>query len=156
MITKVLGIDTGAPVMSESDRSENSFVLSGGCHCGAVRFDVQVSAMPVIVECNCSICSKSGYLHLIVPKSCFRLLSGEQSITTYRFNTGVARHTFCKVCGIKAFYTPRSNPGSISVNFRCLDHAPEIAGIRLFDGQNWEQARAALSGSDMENRTGRQ
>jgi hypothetical protein len=76
-ITTVFGIDTGAAVLSESDQSENIFVFSGGCHCGAVRFDAQIAAMPVIVECNCSICSKSGSLHLIVPKSRFRLLSGE-------------------------------------------------------------------------------
>jgi hypothetical protein len=90
-------------------------------------------------RCNCSICTRSGFLHLIVPRSRFRLLSGEDTITTYRFNTGVARHTFCSVCGIKPFYTPRSNPDGIDVNANCLDTQPASVTIRDFDGQNWEQ-----------------
>ncbi len=114
----------------------------GGCHCGAVGFEVELEEKPTVYECNCSICDKSGYLHLIVAKTKFRLLSGADAITTYFFNTGVAKHTFCKHCGIKSFYTPRSNPDGISVNLRCLDHPPEIAGIEGFDGQNWEQAQS--------------
>lgn len=106
-------------------------ILSGGCHCGAVRFEVEVPEEPRLVECNCSICSMSGFLHLIVPLSRFRLLSGETQLTTYTFNTGVAKHTFCKVCGIKPFYTPRSNPDGVDVNVNCLDSAllnAEMAG----------------------------
>src|SRR5205085_8733534 len=78
----------------------------GGCHCGAVRFEVLAPADITVVDCNCSICRKTGYLHLIVEKSRFRLVQGEASITTYRFNTGAAQHTFCNVCGIKSFYVP--------------------------------------------------
>ncbi len=113
----------------------------GGCHCGAVRFEVDAPAEIEISECNCSICSRSGYLHLIVPRERFRLLRGEQELTTYRFGTGVARHLFCRTCGIKSFYVPRSHPDGVSVNARCLDEGTVArASLRHFDGRNWEQA----------------
>jgi hypothetical protein len=89
--------------------------------------------------CNCSICSMTAYLHLIVPKTRFRLLHGEDELITYTFNTGVAQHRFCRVCGIKSFYVPRSNPDGISVNVRCLDPATiESVRVTTFDGRNWE------------------
>ena len=97
-------------------------------------------------ECNCSICGKSGFLHLIVPKSLFRLKQGQEDLTTYTFNTGVAKHFFCKVCGIKSFYVPRSNPAGYSINVRCLEQAT-VASVKItpFDGQNWDQHEAELS-----------
>jgi len=110
-------------------------IYRGSCHCGAIRFEVEAPEHIEASDCNCSICSKSGFLHLIVPKSRFRLLAGEESITTYRFNTGVAKHTFCKVCGIKPFYTPRSNPDGIDINVRCLDTPPAQLTVTPFDGQ---------------------
>ena len=112
---------------------------NGSCHCGAVTFDVEA---PEVVEanyCNCSICSKSGFLHLIVPLSRFRLLTGAENLATYTFNTGVAQHRFCKVCGIKPFYTPRSNPDGVDVNVHCLDTRPGRLNVVEFDGRNWEQ-----------------
>lgn len=111
----------------------------GSCHCGAVRFEVEAPERPVCTDCNCSICSKSGYLHLIVPKSKFALLSGAESLTTYTFNTGVAQHKFCKSCGIKSFYIPRSNPDGYDVNLRCLEPQPKDLIVKPFDGKNWEQ-----------------
>ena len=116
----------------------------GSCHCGAVAFEVEAPEAIVAQECNCSICAKAGFLHLIVPKRHFKLLRGADEITTYAFNTGVARHTFCKVCGIKPFYTPRSNPDGVDVNVRCLDTAPKSLTIEPFDGRNWEQNAASL------------
>jgi len=116
----------------------------GSCHCGAIRFEVEAPEDLEVEECNCSICTKSGYLHLIVPKSKFRLLSGEDHITTYTFNTGVAKHFFCRVCGIKPFYIPRSNPDGYDINVRCLDTRPRSISIAQFDGQNWEQHAHAL------------
>jgi len=114
-------------------------IHTGGCHCGRVRFEVTAPAAISVAECNCSICAKSAYLHLVVPKSRFRLLQGEESITTYTFNTGVAKHYFCKVCGIKSFYVPRSDPDGISVNARCLDPGTVTRmDVRPFDGRNWE------------------
>ena len=118
---------------------------TGGCHCGAVRFEVETSENPVISECNCSICSKAGYLHLIVPEEKFRLVSGLESLSTYTFGTGVAKHYFCKACGIKSFYVPRSNPNGFSVNFRCLDETAALKfSIKPFNGQNWEKHATEL------------
>ncbi len=110
----------------------------GGCHCGAVRFEVEAPEDVDAVDCNCSICRMTGFVHLIVPARDFRLLAGEESLSTYRFNTGVARHRFCRICGIKAFYVPRSNPDGIDVNVRCLDSPPRSLRITAFDGRNWE------------------
>lgn len=112
----------------------------GGCHCGRVRFEVLAEPRLQVIDCNCSICARSGYLHLIVPKSRFKLLSGTDSLTTYRFNTGTAKHFFCSVCGIKSFYVPRSHPDSYSVNARCLDAGTvEAMSVTPADGKNWEQ-----------------
>ena len=113
----------------------------GGCHCGAVRFEVEAPAVIEAFECNCSICAKTAFLHLIVPEARFRLLAGAEALTTYTFNTGVARHLFCRACGVKAFYRPRSNPDGWSVNARCLDAGTvERLEVKPFDGRNWEQA----------------
>jgi len=120
-------------------------LYQGSCHCGAVRFEVEAPDTLLVQDCNCSICAKAGFLHLIVPRSRFRLLSGAESLTEYAFNTRRARHTFCKVCGIKPFYVPRSNPDGIDVNVRCLDPQPANVRIEPFDGRNWEQNAAALS-----------
>jgi hypothetical protein len=119
----------------------------GGCHCGAVRFEVEAPAVLEVDECNCSICSMTGYQHLIVPASRFRLLQGADNLTTYTFNTGVAKHHFCRTCGIKSFYVPRSHPDGYSVNARCLDpgSVQEIRVVRQFDGRNWEQHIHELS-----------
>ena len=113
-------------------------IYEGGCHCGSVRFEVEAPKRIECEECNCSICAKSGNLHLIVPKSRFKLLRGKPELVTYTFNTGVARHLFCKTCGIKAFYVPRSNPDGYSVNVRCLEPQPLDISIEKFDGRNWE------------------
>ncbi len=114
-------------------------IYQGSCHCGAVTFEVEGEAHLEVDDCNCSICTKSGFLHLIVPLTNFKLLSGQDNLTTYTFNTGVAKHTFCKTCGVKPFYTPRSNPDGIDVNVNCFDPRPNNMTIAKFDGQNWEQ-----------------
>jgi hypothetical protein len=100
------------------------FVLQtyqGGCHCGRVRFRVTAD-LSRVMECNCSICGKKGFLHLIVPP-------------------GVAQHTFCATCGIHPFYIPRSDPDKIDVNVRCLDGI-DIGALAIahFDGRHWEEA----------------
>ncbi|HLG90457.1 MAG TPA: GFA family protein [Alphaproteobacteria bacterium] len=112
----------------------------GGCHCGRIRFRVTAD-LDRVSECNCSICTKKGFLHLIVPKWQFELLSGREDLMTYRFNTGVAQHTFCGHCGIHSFYVPRSDPDKIDVNVRCLDGI-DLVAIRPkpFDGKRWEEA----------------
>ncbi len=114
--------------------------FEGGCHCGRVRFRVTAD-LDRVTYCNCSLCSKKGFLHLIVPPAQFELLQGEGDLTTYQFNTGVARHTFCKICGVQPFYVPRSDPDKIDVNARCLDGVDAGAlSINTFDGRNWEDA----------------
>ena len=114
----------------------------GGCHCGRVRFEVDAPARLEGTECNCSICAKSGFLPLIVPNSQFRLLQGKEFLTTYTFNTGVAKHLFCCVCGVKSFYVPRSHPDGYSVNARCLDQGTVeelIIAPEPFNGREWEK-----------------
>ena len=114
-------------------------IFEGGCHCGAVRFRVRAPELRAL-DCNCSICTKKGFLHLIVARDQFEILSGEESLGDYRFGTGVARHRFCRTCGIHPFYTPRSHPDQVDVNVRCLDEgALERFTIEPFDGRNWEQ-----------------
>lgn len=110
----------------------------GSCHCKAIEFEIECPDEIEVEDCNCSICSKAGFLGLILPLSKFKLLKGNESIETYTFNTGVAKHTFCNVCGVKSFYTPRSNPDGVSINVRCLDTKPSKINIVKFDGQNWE------------------
>lgn len=118
----------------------------GGCHCGRVQFEVEAPAAIRADQCNCSICRMTGYLHLIVPRSDFRLLNGEDDIETYTFNTGVAQHYFCRHCGIKSFYVPRSHPDGISVNTNCLQpDSIESITVTPFDGINWEQNIHKLS-----------
>jgi hypothetical protein len=113
----------------------------GGCHCGRVRFAVRAPAALIALDCNCSICRLSGYLHLIVPAERFELLSGADSLTTYSFNTRIAKHLFCCVCGVKSFYVPRSHPDGYSVNVRCLDVGTvESLSVQAIDGRNWEAA----------------
>lgn len=112
---------------------------SGGCHCGDVRFEVDAPADLDVSYCNCSICRMSGYLHLIVREQAFRLLTADNALSTYTFNTGVARHYFCRRCGIKSFYIPRSNPDGVSVNARCIDPGTvRSISVSDFDGENWE------------------
>jgi hypothetical protein len=118
----------------------------GGCHCGRVRFEVEAPAEIEAIECNCSMCSKSGYLHLIVPQSRFTLVQGWQFLSSYTFNTGIARHLFCRVCGIKSFYVPRSNPDGYSVNVRCLEpQTIKNVNVSSFDGKHWEESAAGLA-----------
>ena len=115
----------------------------GRCHCGRVSFEVSAPSEVEVSECNCSICSRSGYLHLIVPRSRFSLIRGNDSLVTYTFNTGVAKHLFCKVCGVKSFYVPRSHPDAYSVNVRCIEPGSfSRVEVVPFDGLHWEEAMA--------------
>ena len=118
----------------------------GDCHCGNVRFEFDSKPDVQVHRCNCSICDRVGYLHLIIPRSAFNLITSWDELTTYTFNTGVAEHYSCKTCGVKPFYLPRSNPDGYSVNFRCVDTATfgEVV-VQDFDGQNWEENAGALA-----------
>ncbi len=113
---------------------------TGACHCGKVRFRVRGDLAQATI-CNCSMCTKKGFVHLIVPPADFQLLSGSDALVSYRFNTGVAEHKFCGACGIHPFYTPRSDPDKVDVNMRCLDDV-DVSALELqrFDGKHWEEA----------------
>lgn len=129
--------------------------LEGGCHCGSIRFSVTFAAREAL-DCNCTICTKKGFLHLLVPRADVAFVDGvfasgdldelvdEGRLSEYRFGTGVARHTFCTRCGIHPFYVPRSHPDGIDVNVRALDEVAEIGleswKITPFDGRHWEES----------------
>jgi hypothetical protein len=114
----------------------------GGCHCGKVRFRVRADLGTATV-CNCSICTKKGFIHAIVSPADFEVIQGRDQLATYEFNTGIAKHTFCRSCGIHPFYVPRSDPDKIDVNVRCLDDV-DLAQVQPapFDGRHWEDAMA--------------
>ena len=121
--------------------------VSGGCHCGAVRFTAKMPYQPVnALDCNCSICAMTGFLHIMVPHHDFELLTGRDALASYRFGTGTAEHLFCSHCGVKSFYQPRSHPDAWSVNANCLDEPVELQ-IERFDGKQWENAKALLDGN---------
>jgi hypothetical protein len=112
---------------------------AGGCHCGAVRFAADLPDAFETEDCNCSICAMSGNIHVIVPASRFRLVQGQDNLTEYSFNTHTARHLFCRTCGVKSFYVPRSNPDGFAVTWRCLDDWRSLdVTVVPFDGQEWE------------------
>jgi len=119
--------------------------IEGGCHCGAVRFAAEVPEPAIILDCNCSICRRTGFRHLIVPNGDFQLLAGEEALTSYRFGTGAADHLFCRACGVKSFYQPRSHPDAWSISLNALDDPDALATeARPFDGRNWESAAEVL------------
>ena len=119
---------------------------NGGCHCKAVRFSARLPDEPVpAIDCNCSICAMTGFIHIIVPHGDFTLESGADKLTSYRFETEAAEHLFCSGCGVKSFYQPRSHPEAWSINALCLDDRPEL-DIIFFDGRDFEKAKAALDG----------
>jgi hypothetical protein len=127
-----------------ADKEVRMPVYQGGCHCGRVRFEV-TATLERVIECNCSICTKKGFLHLIVPPEHFRLLSPESAVQLYQFHTKTARHYFCPVCGIHSYYVPRSHPDKIDVNVRCLEGV-DLRQLQLqpFNGREWEANRHTL------------
>ncbi len=120
--------------------SAGAKTYSGGCHCGAVRFEA-TAALEFADECNCSICTKKAYLHWVVPRDAFKMLTPAENLTTYSFNTGVAKHHFCRTCGVAPFYIPRSDPDKVDVNVRCIDGI-DLTNLRIekYDGRNWEKS----------------
>ena len=119
-------------------------IVRGGCHCGAVRFEANLPEPPVpALDCNCSVCTMTGFLHVMVPHDRFELLTGRDALTSYRFGTSAAEHLFCATCGVKSFYQPRSHPDCWSLNAHCFDEPLELE-IEHFDGRNWDSAKGAL------------
>jgi len=126
----------------------NEHIYHGGCHCHEIRFEIQLKktlAEVTILQCNCSICIKTGYLHLIIPKKQFELQTNWANLSNYQFNKRIAKHYFCKICGIKSFYQPRSHPDCWSINVRCLDeYSYDKLKLEDFDGKNWQKSRDNL------------
>lgn len=119
---------------------------TGGCHCGAVRWEIEAPAVLKTHTCNCSMCNLTHYQHLIVPKHRFRVVKGDNHLNLYTFGSGIAQHYFCKTCGVKSFYIPRSNPNGVSVHARCIDPATvQAVEDEPFDGQNWEKNAGSLA-----------
>lgn len=124
---------------------DDCVIITGGCHCQAVRFTAKVPSLSTILICNCSVCSMTGFQHLLVSHDDFTLLSGESELSSYQFNTRQANHLFCKICGVKSFYQPRSHPNSWSINTHCIDDFnPSTWKHKTFDGKNWQQAKQTL------------
>nr|XP_044987413.1 centromere protein V [Jaculus jaculus] len=136
-----LSFEGAAKLLLDTFEYQGLVKHTGGCHCGAVRFEVWASADLHIFDCNCSICKKKQNRHFIVPASRFKLLKGAESLTTYTFNTHKAQHTFCKRCGVQSFYTPRSNPGGFGIAPHCLDEGTVRSVVtEEFNGNEWEKA----------------
>jgi hypothetical protein len=143
-VLMVCFLDDGERGLSGSNDANVPKELEGGCHCGAVRFRATARTLRAL-DCNCSICTKKGFVHLIVAEADFVLVRGAESLTTYRFHTGVAAHMFCKTCGIHPFYRPRSHPDAWDINVRCLDgDAATSFAVMPFDGKRWEQNVATI------------
>ena len=123
--------------------TDNAKWYGGGCHCGRVRFEARLRSNRALA-CNCSICAKKGFINIIVEPEDFRLSSGENDLSSYRFNTGQAEHRFCSHCGIHPFSRPRSHPGAYDINARCLDDGIDWLDIGVFDGQHWEENVASI------------
>ena len=146
MNSDFVGGRRNAPATKKRAAAAPLITVEGGCHCGAVRFEIDTKPMVELLECNCSICSATAHQHLFIPHQNFRLLSGEDALTSYRFGSGEAEHLFCKICGIKSYYQPKSHPGDYSVNCRCLDEGVDLNPVFMpFDGRNWDEAKAALA-----------
>ena len=125
--------------------ADQNMIHTGGCHCGAVRYEVRAPAHVTAYECNCSICEMVGYQHFIVARDRFMPVHEPEALTTYTFNSHVAQHYFCNVCGVKAYYVPRSHPTGVSVNARTLDaDAERRLTLAPFDGRNWEKNVASI------------
>ena len=125
--------------------TKNIVTHKGGCHCKEIQFEAIGEDSIQILNCNCSICSITGYKHYIISKDKFKLIKGNKNLSLYKFNTNLAKHMFCKTCGIKSFYIPRSHPDSISININCI-YSDTIKNIKIieFDGKNWEKNIGAL------------
>ncbi|XP_044142721.1 centromere protein V [Bufo gargarizans] len=136
-----LSNEDAAKLLLDSFEYKGLVKHSGGCHCGAVRFEVWASSDVHVFDCNCSICVKKQNRHFIVPASRFKLLKGVNNLTTYTFNTNKAQHRFCKTCGVQSFYVPRSNPDGYGIAPHCLDEGTvRSIHVEQINGKEWEKA----------------
>lgn len=130
--------------VGHEQRPKEAKTYAGGCHCGALRFRATPRTREALA-CNCTICGKRGFVHIIVRAEDFELERGGDQLTSYRFNTKIAEHLFCRVCGVQSFYRPRSHPDDYSVNLRCLDEGQADFEVKGFDGRHWESSIASIT-----------
>ncbi len=115
-----------------------SRIHDGGCHCGTVRFRVDLPDNPTIRRCNCTICAMKGVVMLDVPLAALEVTQGEDALTLYTFGSGEAKHRFCSKCGIHPFHQTRSDPDKYGINIACIDAMTiyDFPEVPVFDGQN--------------------
>ena len=117
--------------------SSEPVTLNGSCHCGAVRFTATLTeGFASARRCTCSICRMRGAVGVTSTPEHFRITQGEDKLATYRFNTGVAEHHFCSVCGIYTHHRRRSNPNELGVNVACLEGVSpfNFREVKVLDG----------------------
>lgn len=112
---------------------------TGGCHCKKVQYEVDIENLNDVISCNCSICSKRGWLLTFAPKDSFRLIAGEDELTDYQFNKHVIHHLFCSTCGTASYSIGSDAQGneSVAINVRCLDGVDiDALSVTKYDGKN--------------------
>ena len=126
--------------MLELMKNSSNVSHSGQCHCAEVQFKFTAATVVDVTHCNCSLCAMTGYEHVFVPETDLEFIQGQENLALYTFGTHTAQHYFCKTCGIKPLYRPRSHPEAWSVNLRCVVGGTlNVGKIIDFDGQNWEE-----------------
>ena len=108
------------------------------CHCGAVKANINIEKLEKIIRCNCSICKRKGTIMSIVKNDEFKIIQGEDKLKIYKFNTKVAKHFFCSICGIYTHHHPRINPKLTGFNLGCIDEINtfKLDNIHVADGLN--------------------
>ena len=101
-------------------------LYSGSCHCGSVKFSLKTD-LSKVVQCNCSICKRKNAKMNLVSKDAITITHGEENLTIYQFGTNIAKHFFCKTCGIYTHHQRKSDPNGIGVNLGCLDELDSFA-----------------------------
>jgi hypothetical protein len=138
--------------MSDTDKNANAgewTKVTGGCHCGAVRYEVEIDLVSGVGKCNCSICRKTNYTGARAKAGTFKLLAGQESLSDYQFNSNSVHHYFCKTCGVRSFghgNIPQIGGEFHTVNVNCLDDV-DTSKLRVRyangrDNQWWSEAPA--------------
>lgn len=122
----------------------------GGCHCGAIRFKADVPEPMRGGRCNCSICAAKGVVMVPIAQHALQVTRGAETMATYSFNTGVAKHHFCPRCGIHVYHQPRSDPSIYAINAAALDDVcpyADFPDINVNDGVRHQKDHGGVSRS---------
>lgn len=128
--------------------TQETHLHNGSCHCGAVRFTVELPDELSGTRCNCSICSRKGAVTVYAPLAALTVTQGADHLSCYSFNTGVAKHHFCSKCGIHCFHQTRSFPDKYGVNVACLEGISpyDFAEVPVVDGRNHPNDNGGVRG----------